>query len=201
MVGFGAFGKMPSLGDFFRINAPSSFVDPWDVWMQTGLREVRNALKERWSACYMSAPIWRFTLTENIAGPRPMLGIVMPSVDRVGREYPLTLMASVPVFLDQHCLAGETFETLEDIALGALEDDMTRDRLGDLLMHVPHFAAQEMGPADSGQQSKSVWTAQTSSGPRSLNCSGLPTPIQLNGLFDLSAPMWRVAATASESTA
>jgi type VI secretion system protein ImpM len=31
---FGAFGKMPSLGDFFRFGLPADFVSAWDDWLQ-----------------------------------------------------------------------------------------------------------------------------------------------------------------------
>ena len=41
----------------------------------------------------MMAPIWRFALAPGVAGPLPMLGVMMPSVDRVGRQFPLTLAA------------------------------------------------------------------------------------------------------------
>ena len=42
MSTFGAYGKMPSLGDFFRINASRGFVEPWDIWLQTGMQEARR---------------------------------------------------------------------------------------------------------------------------------------------------------------
>ncbi len=93
---FAAFGKMPALGDFFRLNPPPGFVPVWDAWLQAGLLAARAQLGDRWDACYMSAPIWRFSLAAGLAGPAPLLGVMMPSVDRVGRQFPLTLVVPVP---------------------------------------------------------------------------------------------------------
>ena len=34
MAGFGAFGKMPALGDFFRLGVAPDVVPPWDAWLR-----------------------------------------------------------------------------------------------------------------------------------------------------------------------
>ena len=93
--GVGAFGKMPSAGDFFRLNAPPGFVRAWDGWLQQAMLEGQRALGPAWDDAYMSAPIWRFTLTAGLAGPHKAQGVLMPSVDRVGRRFPLTLMRAL----------------------------------------------------------------------------------------------------------
>ena len=92
-TGFGAFGKLPSMGDFLRHNLPSGFVQTWDTWLQAGMLNLRETMAERWADAYMSAPIWRFTLPAGFAGAQAVSGIMMASVDRVGRQYPLTLAA------------------------------------------------------------------------------------------------------------
>jgi len=136
----GAFGKMPALGDFFRIALPPGFTDPWDAWQQRMLMAARGALGGRWQGCYLSAPIWRFTLAAGIAGPWAVQGVLMPSVDRVGREYPLTLaMMRPPVdaALPAHLAADATFDAMEALALAALDDDMTREGLAQGLAGLP----------------------------------------------------------------
>lgn len=130
--GFGAYGKMPALGDFFRINVTGGFVDAWDGWLQDRLPGARAALGDRWRDCYMTAPIWRFTLAGGLAGPAPMIGVMMASVDRVGRQFPLTLAGALPANVAvaaAHLLLGDMFATLEEIALDTLDDTMTRDTL------------------------------------------------------------------------
>jgi type VI secretion system protein ImpM len=137
---FGAFGKMPALGDFFRIALPPGFTDPWDAWVQRMMLAGRGALGGHWQRCYLSAPIWRFTLSAGIAGPWAVQGVLMPSVDRVGREYPLTLasvQAPLADALSAHLAADAMFDAMEALALDALDDGMTRDRLAQGLAALP----------------------------------------------------------------
>ena len=137
--GFGAYGKMPAVGDFFRLHPPPGFVTPWDAWVQSMLLTASEALGEAFDEAFMSAPIWRFTLAAGLAGPAPALGVLMPSVDRVGRRFPLTLVVALEAEADpaaSHFRAGATFAALEDLALDMLEDGVGKPdleaRLADL---------------------------------------------------------------------
>ena len=53
----------------------------------------RAALGDDWLAAWNVAPIWRFALPPGDCGPDAALGLWMPSVDRVGRQFPLTFAA------------------------------------------------------------------------------------------------------------
>lgn len=151
MEGFGAFGKMPALGDFFRIALPPGFEAPWDEWVQEGLLAARAALADRWQDCFFSAPIWRFTLAPTLAGRAAVQGVLMASVDRVGRQFPLTLVAALrgagpPDVVTAHLTADACFAELEDVALDALDDRMTIRALAQRLQSIsppiaPNFAA------------------------------------------------------------
>jgi type VI secretion system protein ImpM len=131
MAGFGAFGKMPALGDFFRLGAEREFVTPWDLWLQGTLLAAQQALAHRFEDCYMSAPIWRFSLPPGVAGTQGVVGVLMPSVDRVGRQFPLTLLAQSG-YQEQAPLRnliwqGPVLDRVETLALDALDDGMTRE--------------------------------------------------------------------------
>ncbi|HZU90298.1 MAG TPA: type VI secretion system-associated protein TagF, partial [Stellaceae bacterium] len=89
----GFHGKIPARGDFVQTGLPRSFIAPWDAWMQRMLTASRAALGEGWAAAWREAAVWRFVLSPGICGPKPVLGLFLPSVDRVGRYYPLTLAA------------------------------------------------------------------------------------------------------------
>lgn len=219
-AGFGAFGKMPSLGDFFQLNAPAGFVRVWDDWIQSTMMAAQQAIGEAWDDQYMSAPIWRFTLAAGLAGPSKVMGVLMPSVDRVGRRFPLSLMASVDgdrSATSDHLNGSETFEKLEDLALAALDDGMDRDRLDQGLgeIAVPATAstatlrragntfvltgadetheAQELAAgllSTQGISNPSIWTALLNGKSHAMICNGLPEAAKARALFDLSAPLW-----------
>lgn len=129
---FGAFGKMPAVGDFFRTNVPPGFVRVWDAWLQQLLLTAQAQYGDQFDPHYMSAPLWRFTLAAGAAGPRKIMGVLMPSVDRVGRRFPLTLMvplggSAAPA--QDHFQASALFEQMENIALSTLEQDISKSRL------------------------------------------------------------------------
>ncbi len=215
----GAFGKMPSVGDFFRIDAPTGFVRVWDDWIQQGMLGASEVLGTTWDELYMTAPIWRFTLSGGLAGASPVMGVLMPSVDRVGRRFPLTLMAEVEgPAIEVHLSADEHFAALENLALDALEDDMTRDLLAERLSQLEaattvtttvarqngasFVLTEEDGDGDLGAsltaglaqaryQSPSIWTAFLHEGRRSLICEGLPQGAEQVALFDLTSPIWK----------
>ena len=46
---------------------------------------------EEWLPIYLTSPIWRFVLSAGLCGGEVVAGVLMPSVDRVGRYFPFTL--------------------------------------------------------------------------------------------------------------
>lgn len=175
MVAFGAYGKMPSLGDFFRIGLPRSFVEPWDAWLQASLAASQKSLGSTWDEHYMSAPIWRFSLPARVAGDAPMIGVLMVSVDKVGRKFPLTLAS--PQNAD-HDAAAESFEALEDAALSALEDDTTRESLTQALSQIP-----QPKPSNTAQ-SQCLWSADWNGRACRFETQRLPAAVQALTLFN-----------------
>jgi type VI secretion system protein ImpM len=97
VVGF--FGKLPSHGDFIERRVDAGFHEVWDAWLQKSLTESRTALGARWLDCYLTSPLWRFFLCEGVAGTASYAGVLLPSVDRVGRYFPLTVVAELPAGL------------------------------------------------------------------------------------------------------
>ena len=122
----GFFGKLPSRGDFVTRRLPRDFVDPWDRWLQEAIVSSREQLGEDWLGLYLTAPIWRFALSPGICGERPVIGVLMPSVDNVGRFFPLTIALfgndwPGPAVVAEAAQAW--FEAAEDLALSALAED------------------------------------------------------------------------------
>lgn len=209
----GAYGKMPSVGDFFHISPPPGFVKPWDAWLQDLLTSTRQALGEAWDARYMSAPIWRFSLAAGLVGPGRVLGVLMPSVDRVGRRFPLTLMAALDsdaALASDHAAARDLFDHLDQLALDALEDDMTRNALSDRLAASPTPTAPQaqlnqigttlllngplpaLGPAllETRISAPSLWSCDIGGQPRLMICDGLPARADMQILIDPETAPW-----------
>ena len=136
----GWYGKLPVLGDFARRRLPPEFIEPWDDWLQQGLQSSRAALGEAWLAHYLSAPVWRFVLLPGVIGPGAWAGVLMPSVDRVGRYFPLTLCTSLnedmPLGPSLTGLDG-WLAGLEDCALLALDAERGLELMEAALQDLP----------------------------------------------------------------
>jgi type VI secretion system protein ImpM len=154
-VGPGFFGKLRSHGDFVTRRLPPAFVQPFDAWLQAGLVHSRADLGARWLPLYLNSPLWRFVLAPGVCGPQAWAGVMMPSVDRVGRCFPLTLAAGIdgaPSLPDCRRLHAGWFGHLEALALSALDAGFDVDRFD--------AALQALGgapPAHPGIDARSAW--------------------------------------------
>jgi type VI secretion system protein ImpM len=120
----GLYGKLPCRGDFLRRRLSLGFVEPWDSWLQECLAQSRRQLQEHWLDAYLVSPVWRFALAGGSCGEGACAGVLMPSVDLVGRYFPLTLVARwegalSPLMLA--CSQERWFDLAQALALEALE--------------------------------------------------------------------------------
>jgi len=90
-MAFGLFGKVPQKRDFMSVNMPTAVLSPIETWLQAAVAASRNELGRTWQDYYLVAPIWRFWIGEHILGTT-VAGALMPSVDQVGRYFPLSIM-------------------------------------------------------------------------------------------------------------
>lgn len=121
----GFFGKLPSHGDFVGRRLPPPLRAAWEAWVDAGVERSREVLGETWLDTYLSSPIWRFAASPGCCGERSVAGVMMPSVDRVGRYYPLSVLtpAGAGQSAAQIALgAGAWFERVEALALSCLDD-------------------------------------------------------------------------------
>ncbi len=141
----GLYGKLPARGDFIqRGSLPRDFLDAWDEWLQGSLAQSRERLGESWLRGYLNSPVWRFALSAGCCGKQPVAGLLMPSVDRVGRYFPLTLALPLADGADLAALtqtAADWFEQAEQLLLEALADDLDLDRFTDRVraLGVPRY--------------------------------------------------------------
>jgi type VI secretion system protein ImpM len=132
----GWYGKLPTLGDFASRRLAADFIEPWDAWLGEGIAAQRERMGDAWLEAYLASPTWRFVLMpESIPGLAParaLAGVLMPSVDRVGRYFPLTLVTELeplPASADALEALLAWLHRLEDVALDALQDDWSIDEL------------------------------------------------------------------------
>jgi type VI secretion system protein ImpM len=124
----GLFGKLGAKRDFIALATPRAFLEAWEPWLQSSLAASRHQMGERWQREFLTAPVWRFWLGADICGTT-VAGAIMPSLDGMGRYYPLTLHAiadpGVPILPPDVDAQDEWFGTAEEFLLATLSVDTT----------------------------------------------------------------------------
>jgi len=188
----GWFGKLPGMGDFAHRRLPESFRTVWDQWLQRGLARLRDRHAD-WTTYYLEAPIWCFALGPQVAGERAWIGVLMPSVDGVGRYFPFTLAVELGEVSDS--LQGEALSAAlhwwalgTQAALEGLEGDLDALRFDAVLGRL--FVAAAAGSVDGVESLElpaagaSLWLGDPAveGGVRML-ATGLPRDAQFEALF------------------
>jgi len=128
----GVFGKLPAHGDFIQRNLPASFVSVWDEWLQYFVAGSKEQLGDEWLNIYLTSPIWRFVFSHGVIDDNSWAGIMLPSVDRVGRYYPFSVVTKLPQRsnpLEFINLQNPWFEKVEELSLMALDGQVVIDDL------------------------------------------------------------------------
>ena len=137
----GLYGKLPSKRDFVAVAMPRPVLAVLEPWLQGGLSASRLHLGEAWQETFLRAPIWRFWLGAEICGGTTVAGAFMPSVDGVGRYFPLAVLACAeapnaipPPELDPQ---DAWFAAAETLLLSALEPGATFEAMAEALDRLP----------------------------------------------------------------
>src|SRR5262245_57038135 len=147
------------------MNLPRSVLDPFETWLQSAVAASRNELRDDWQEHYLVAPIWRFWIGSAILGV-DCAGSLVPSVDKVGRFFPLTILYCAdsgqsivaPAFDPQDAW----YSAIEQRLLGVLQEDAEIDvnRLADGL-NLPESAVTAPEPQPAKFKGGFVWQGES----------------------------------------
>jgi type VI secretion system protein ImpM len=160
----GFFGKVPTHGDFVSTGLGRSFQTELDNWIQSGLQASEQAYGSEWHRLFRATPPWRFVIEKSVWGQATMVGVLLPSMDRVGRSFPLVIAAKLGSFNANPrllCYDETWFTAAEALA----ETSLTRDfdiggfTAGLRRFRLPHakVAPKSETPATSGGNRVSIW--------------------------------------------
>ncbi len=122
----GFFGKVPSHGDFISDGLERELIGTFDGWMRSGMHAGADMFTSRWPEIFSSSPPIRFIIERGIWGNCAYVGVLAPSADRVGRKYPLAIIAQLNGFRE-HPRSLYLDDTWFMAAEALAETSMTRD--------------------------------------------------------------------------
>ncbi|HVY17812.1 MAG TPA: type VI secretion system-associated protein TagF, partial [Rhodopila sp.] len=106
---------------------PSVLRVAWEQWLSSLVVAARAALGTDWPHDWLTAPLWHFTLGREVAPPLGAAGVLLASVDRVGRFFPFSILGLAAP--DAAARSADWARAAEALALSALADDFDPDRL------------------------------------------------------------------------
>lgn len=137
-VGF--FGKLPGYGDFVQRNVNPAIVDYWDNWILQAIDNSKSELKKQWKDRFFTSPIWRFHIHGGIVCDDAISGLMMPSVDSLGRCYPFFVICRFESKTDVFTLASiidKAHAKCEEFLLHLL--DQSRPNLDEVSSEIGQF--------------------------------------------------------------
>lgn len=158
----GFFGKIPTTGDFVSRRLPGDFIRHWDRWVARHLAPllVSGAWDEDIGLRFLLGPD---------AG-RPMAGVALPSADRAGRKFPLTVASPLSAAATGLATrADRWFNGVQEIAEAAQRGELTPEALEAELLLQPFPSVHEEGEAVRGMV---LWTL-----PHELHDVDLEVPL------------------------
>lgn len=163
-MGFGLFGKLPQKRDFVSFGIAGDILMPLETWLQSATAASRAELGRAWEELYLVAPIWRFWIGPQVFGTG-CAGAVMPSVDGVGRFFPLLAVyaweAPATMAPPPYAPQDRWFQAIEERLLSALDEtaEIRPDTLLDGLP-APAFDTAATTPGLSSFKGGPVWRGQ-----------------------------------------
>lgn len=136
----GYYGKVPVAGDFVSHGLPRAIENTLDDWLRRAIRDSQTRLGRDWLDAFLVAPVWRFALAPGLVGRLPVAGVMMPSVDRVGRYFPLMIAAARPDATgDILALSADRqfYDAAEALVLSRLDPATPLHALTEALAHLP----------------------------------------------------------------
>jgi type VI secretion system protein ImpM len=128
----GLYGKLPAYGDFIIRDLNPAFIDIWDEWLQHFISVSKEQIGNDWLNIYLTSPIWKFALSAGVIDDKMWAGIMMPSVDKVGRYFPISLIQSFAAAhnpVDFMASQQAWYDSIETQCLIALEGTIDADEL------------------------------------------------------------------------
>jgi type VI secretion system protein ImpM len=140
------FGKIACLGDFASRRLPQDTAQVFDTWLARGVETSRAQLGERWLNVYLTSPLWRFAFAPGVIDTRWWFGVMMPSVDNVGRYFPLLVTqpcSEAPQDTDGLNQLERWYSGMARAALGTLQPGGSVEQFESELAQAPRLPISE----------------------------------------------------------
>lgn len=178
-VSFAWFGKLPCAGDFISRRMSYVLQRFWDDWLVAGMQALKARNDGSGWGLWGTTPHWAFLLPEQPAVPFAQFGLLVPSCDRVGRNFPFLLTTPFTDGIRDQLLvhAGALALAWSEATECAVRDRLTLEQVDQTL---GERLASEL--ASETSQGDGDTTLQHGDSPRQLPWPGLSESFDARGM-------------------
>lgn len=120
----GCFGKIRNCGDFISRHVPHAIEQSFTQWLEAGLAETKERFQQQWLDYFLTSPVWNFAI-DGSDSEQMIVGTMMPSMDKVGRYYPLIVLQTIN---QDSGLNVSLLEEVETLMLSTLDKGVEQEQ-------------------------------------------------------------------------
>jgi len=159
------FGKTPRMGDFLRVGKIGPAGDALEQWVEQGLAFAEAKRGRDWPSIYSAGATYAFLFRPPRASNvrEALVGVIKPSVDSVGRRFPLMVYAQAlprPALPWPHVLPMAMGDFLDAAATLLLESDSITSS-ADMHAAVRRIPGPQVTDAERNAHDYDAWAAAT----------------------------------------
>jgi type VI secretion system ImpM family protein len=159
------FGKTPRMGDFLRVGSGGAAGEALEQWVEQGLAWAEAKRGSSWPSSYGAGATYAFVFRppRTSSAKDALVGVIKPSVDAVGRRFPLVVYApalprtSVPWPHVLPMALGDFFDAAATLLLEA--DAVTG--ITDMQASLQRVPMAHLGDGDRNAHEYDAWAAAT----------------------------------------
>jgi type VI secretion system protein ImpM len=200
------FGKTPLMGDFLRVGAGGPAGEALEQWVEQGLGLAEGKRSSTWPSVYAAGATYAFIFRPPRASParEALVGVIKPSVDSVGRRFPLVVYAPALPRAQlpwPHVLPIALGDFFDGAATLLMEAD-TVTGIADMQVALRRVPLPHLGDADRNAKEYDAWAASTPLGHAWNVVYGsdqsLSVPRAIHTLWEAVAPFRGMEAPATK---
>ena len=159
------FGKTPLMGDFLRVGSGGPAGEALEQWVEQGLAMAEARRGRYWPSLYTAGATYAFVFRPPRASPakETLVGVIKPSVDSVGRRFPLVVYSSAlprPSVPWPHVLPIALGDFFDAAATLLIEADAVTG-VADMQEALRRVPMPQLADADRSAQEYDAWAAAT----------------------------------------
>lgn len=159
------FGKTPRMGDFLRVGSGGPAGEALEQWVEQGLGLAEAKRGSAWPGIYSAGATYAFVFRppRASASRETLVGVIKPSVDAVGRRFPLVVYAPVmprPSVPWPHILPIALGDFYDAAATLLMEADSVTG-IADMQTALRRVPTPHLADADRSAQEYEAWSTTT----------------------------------------